>query len=98
TIEEIIRSPAVDFVPAVGGLSAETDTHFERWPYANSILHVKRAFQRAPTQWRLARSVGVSAHFALQKTLQIGERNLTILILNQGVIGLDALQPRTKCQ
>src|SRR6266496_3468679 len=63
---------------------------------SSCIFHIERAFQGAPSERGETRRICVSAHLALQKALQIAERRLTVLVLDQSVIGLLALDPRAK--
>src|ERR1035438_2674353 len=97
-IENIIRRTPVYFIPAVGRLGAETDPHFKGWLHANGVLRIKRPCQRSPSERRVTRGVRVSAHRSLQKALQICERRLAVLILNENIVGLHTLQPRSETQ
>ena len=80
------------FVPAIRGFGAEADAEFEGWFQFDGVLDIEGGLQRAPRQGSEARRIGVRADGALQELLQIGERDLAVLILNKGVVGLNILE------
>ncbi len=89
----VVCGAALCFVPAVGRFEAEAGAQFETRRELDGVFHEARAFKRAPAEFGGRGDDGEGLHRALQKSLQRGERGLSILILRQQVVGLNALQP-----
>ena len=92
-VEQIVRSAAILFVPAVGGFSAKPDGQLDARLQTDAVFGEERRLERPPAQRRIARRIGVGAHRSRQKVGQARERRLPVLVLHQRVVGLDRLEP-----
>src|SRR6266849_4399903 len=64
----------------------------------NRVFRINRRFKRTPPERRVARRVSVGAHLSLQESLQVGERSLPVLILEEDIISLHTLHPSAETQ
>ena len=67
-----------------------------RWLQVDRVLGVKRSFERPPAERRDSSAQKCKCSRFLAEMLQIGERRLAVLILNQRVVGLKPLNPRAE--
>jgi len=97
-VEGVVGCAAMSFVPAVGEFGAKAQTEFERRLQLDGVFSVEGAFGGAPGERSGSGGVSISADFPLQEGLQVGEGRLAVLILNQSVVGLDALKPSAEIE
>ena len=95
-VENVVRRSPMRLIPASGRFETEADADIQVGPQLDGILHKARKFKRSPAERSRGRNDGERRDVALEKARQASERRLSILILRQIVICLNALQPDSR--